>query len=146
MRACRARRLTKRQIRENRSGLNLEHSSKNLRESLLLSRCRSFELFARNRAEVNTVARSENGWRIPLRIEQAQRRAADYVPAARRFDRIDSSLLSTDRNRTGRNFFAGNIAPRRSNFSRQAAEKRKTLRESDAMHPVLGSAVAISNF
>src|SRR5881227_3686388 len=138
MRACRARHLTKHQIRESPSALNLAHWSKNQRGLPSHSRCRSFEFFTGDRADA--VAGPQKHRRIFFRIEQLQWRAADYVPATGRFDRIDSGLRSADRDRTSRNFFARNISPRCRNFARQTAKKWETGREPDAMNAIIGSA------
>src|SRR5437588_355601 len=146
MRACRARHLTKHQIRESPSALNLAHWSKNQRGLSSHSRCRSFEFFTGDRLEADAVAGPQKHRRIFFRIEQLQRRAADYVPATGRFDWIDSGLRSADRDRTSRNFFARNISPRCRNFARQTAKKWETGREPDAMNAIIGSAVKIDNF
>ncbi len=106
----------------------------------------SFEFFTRDGAEADAVSSTQKHRWIFLRIEQLQRRPANHVPATGRFDRINSGLRSTDRDRAGRNLLARNIAPRRRELARQTPEKGKTGRESDAMNAVIGSAMKIDNF
>src|SRR5205807_8517388 len=97
--------LTKHRIRESPSALNLAHWSKNQRGLPSLSRCRSFKFFTGDRAEADAFAGPQKHRRIFFGIEQLQRRAADYVPAAGRFDWIDSGWRSANRVRPSRIFF-----------------------------------------
>src|SRR5260370_16732513 len=145
MRVDRARRRAKHQTPESRRVPNLEHSSKNQREQPSHSLRRSFEFFTRDGAEADAVSSTQKHRRIFSRIEQLQWRPANHVPATGRFDRINSGLPSTDRDRAGRNLFARNISPRGREPARQTAEKRKTWGEPAAMNAVPPSPIQLDN-
>src|SRR4029077_7326884 len=51
------------------------------------------ELFRRDRYEAYPVARSQQARALGLRVEEAQRRATDQMPAARQVERIYSGEL-----------------------------------------------------
>src|ERR1051325_5982581 len=83
------------------------------------------KLRVRDRAKPDGIAGPQKRRRIFFRIEQAERCPPDDIPAAWRFDRVNSRLGAADPNRAGGDFFSGRDTARRGQVGWQTAKKRK---------------------
>src|ERR1044072_9114401 len=83
------------------------------------------KLRVRDRAKPDGIAGAQKRRRAFSRIEQAERGAPDDIPAAWRFDRVNSRLGAADPKRAGGDFFSGRDTARRGQVGWQTAKKRK---------------------
>src|SRR6266568_2314983 len=104
------------------------------------------ELFPRNCAKAHAIPRTHDGRRIFGRVEKLQRGAANQIPPARRTQRINSRLRTTDGNRTGRNFLSRTVSAGGRQLFRQPCQKWKTRNEPNACYSVFTAPVEIHHF
>src|SRR5690606_18897481 len=91
---------------------------------LFLLPCAVF--FFRYSPEGNFVASPQQAWNFLFRTKQPDRRTADQLPAARRFNWIDACLFAGNADGSFGNTQPWRITPRRCDFLRHAADERKT--------------------
>src|SRR3990172_3472350 len=95
------------------------------------------ELGARDRHEAHRVAGTEQAGWLGFRGEHSHRRAADEMPAPRRFQRIYAGLVAADGYAACGNVRARRITARRGDAGIQVAEIGKARHETEQVHAVI---------